>query len=149
MALAMPTLLPLAQAIEGLDGRVQDAADFSEMMKNNRLPQVCPAGFVLPMGLRGGSVDAVTGMYRQNVAWHEGVVLVVRSSDDATGAKSKKQLRPLIIATIGAVAGAPATADGDDFGVWRLVKGELLSLAGGGLIYQLDFAIDDQVRIPR
>lgn len=130
--------------IPALAGRIRPAEELSELMKNNRLPQVTPAAFVLPLGLRGGAADAATGLYRQQVEWLEGVLLVVRAAGDATGAKGGTQLRPLIDATIAAIVGWS-----EGFGTWVLRKGELVSLSAGTLTYQLEFALDDQLRIPR
>jgi hypothetical protein len=142
----MTDLDPLVATVPALAGRVHSAAKLSELMRNNALPQVCPAAFVLPLGLRGGRADVVTGLFRQEIEWLEGVLLVVRAAGDATGARAKAELRPLIRAVIMAIAG---TAGPDDFGTWVVRKGELASLFAGTLTYQLDFAIDDQLRIAR
>jgi hypothetical protein len=146
----VPDLTGVVQAIPELHGRVQGVAALSALMTAGQVPQVTPAGFVLPLGLRGGSADAVTGMFRQQIAWTSGVVLVVRVAGDVTGAKANDILEPLIEAVILAIAGTDARGpDEAAIGVWRLSRGELLSLSAGVLIYQLDFAIDDQLRIAR
>ncbi|MEE2916659.1 MAG: hypothetical protein VYB32_06250 [Pseudomonadota bacterium] len=145
----MADLEPLLATVPVLAGRIHGAAKLSELMRNNALPQVCPAAFVLPLGLRGGRADAVTGLFRQEIEWLEGVLLVVRAAGDATGARAKAELRPLIDAVIHAIAGAAGSGGPDDFGTWVLRKGELVSLSAGTLTYQIDFAIDDQLRIAR
>lgn len=143
----MGALADRLATIPTIAGRVHPAARLSELMRTNQLPQVCPAAFVLPLGIRGGTPDAVTGLYRQPIERIEGVVLVVRAAGDATGAVALQQLDPLVEATIEAVAGwAPSD---DAFGTYRLSRGELVSLAAGTLTYQLDFAIEDQLRIVR
>jgi hypothetical protein len=139
-------LVELVGGIPALSGRVHGAARLSELRARGSLLQACPAAFVLPLGLRGGSSSAATGLYRQSVEWVEGVVLAVRAVMDASGAAALDQIEPLIEATIGAVAGVERD---DRTGVYRLLKGELLSLDAGLLIYQLDFAIEDQLRIAR
>ena len=73
------------------------------------------------------------------------VVLVV-GAGDATGGKAQQQMEPLIMDTINAIAGQDV--DGM-IGTYRLAKGELVGLAAGVLSYQLDFAIEDQLRIVR
>lgn len=128
-------------------GRIHDAARLSSLMERGTLAQVAPAAFVLPLGLVGGNADAAAGMFRQQVEWREGVLIVVRSVGDPTGAAQLIQLAPLIRKVIDAVAGR--SPDEGAFGVYTLLKGELVSLGGGALSYQLDFAIDDQLRIPR
>ncbi len=140
-----PLAAPLGM-IAALKGRIHGSAKLEELVRNQQLPQVTPAAFTLPLGIMGGDADAASGLYRQQVVWVEGVVLVVRTAGDATGAAGLQQLRPLIHQTIQAIAGLD---DPDMPGVWRLVKGELFNLQAGTLTYQLDFAIDDQLRIAR
>ncbi|RIA44046.1 hypothetical protein DFR49_2282 [Hephaestia caeni] len=135
----------VALAAPVLAGRVHSAAKLSEVMQRNQLPQVTPAAFVLPLGLQGGAADAVTGLYRQSVSHVVGVLLAVRAAGDATGAAGLATLDPLIDAVVGGIAGW--TPDDDTIGVFTLSRGELLSLSAGTLTYQLDFAIEDQLRI--
>ncbi|QPT09875.1 hypothetical protein [Sphingomonas paucimobilis] len=149
MASAPEPLSPLVEplkTIAALQGRIYGAAKLEELARTGGLAQVTPAAYTLGLGVVGGDPDAASGLYRQSVVWLEGVVLVVRSAGDATGAAGLQQLRPLIHATIEAIAGLDPP---DSPGVWRLVKGELFSLQAGCLTYQLDFAIDDQLRIAR
>lgn len=142
----MSRLAPRLAEIPALAGRIHSAAVLSTLMKSNGLPQVCPAAFALPLGIGGGQPDAATGLYRQPVEWLDGVLLVVRAAGDATGAAALVQLDPLITATIEAICG---WGPDDMPGVYRLVKGELVGLQAGTLTYQLDFAIEDQLRIAR
>jgi len=133
-----------------LAGRIEPAARLSELMARNQLAQVTPAAFVLPLGLRGGRADAMTGLYRQPITEMLGVVLVLRSAGDATGARSTDQLTELRNAVIRRIVNwAPVSnwLDGETVGVFTLGRGELVSLSAGTLVYQLDFALDDQVRI--
>lgn len=136
----------LVGTVPALTGRVHSAAKLAQLRQQGQLPQVCPAGFVLPTGLRAGRADAAAGLFRQPVEWFESVVLAVRAADDATGARALAQIEPLIIATIEAVVGVEHP---DRLGVYVLASGDLLSLDAGLLIYQLDFAIEDQLRIAR
>lgn len=146
----VPDLTATVQAIPDFHGRVQGAAALSALMAQGQAPQVTPAAFVLPLGLRGGAADAVTGLFRQQVAWTSGVVVCVRVAGDVTGAKATEVLVPLIEAVILAIAGTDVLGpQGTAIGVWRVSRGELLSLSAGLLVYQLDFAIDDQLRIAR
>jgi len=136
--------------MEALAGRIEPAASLSDLIAQNRLPQVTPAAFVLPLGLRGGKADAAAGLYRQQLAEMLGVVLIIRSAGDATGARGADQLTPLRNAVIRRIVGwaPPSDWTGDEtIGVFTLSRGELLSLRAGALVYQLDFAVDDQVRI--
>lgn len=133
--------------IAALAGRVHSASRLSGLMSQRGvLAQVCPAAFTLPLGIGGSRADAVTGLFRQPVTWLDGVLLVVRSAGDATGEAALLQLEPLIEATIAAIVG---WGPEDMIGVYELAKGELTSMEDGLLTYQLEFSIEDQLRIAR
>lgn len=127
-----------------LAGRVKSAADLSELVKTNSLPQSRPAAFVLPLGLRGGGAEAVTGLYRQAVDETVGIVLVLDAPGDAAGGRALPTIQSLRDFVINRICG---WAPDDETGVFRLVRGDLVSLKGGIAIYQINFAISDQLRI--
>lgn len=130
--------------VAGFSGRWEPAAKFSELVARNHLPQVAPAGFILPLGLRGQRADAVTGLYRQSLVEMMGIVMVLRSAGDATGGKSTDQITELRDVVIRRIAGwAPDFA----LGVFTVSRGELVSLSAGTLVYQIDFALETQLRI--
>ncbi|WP_121064729.1 phage tail terminator protein [Chachezhania antarctica] len=134
----------LKAEVADLGGRVEGAASFATLMQQNALPQVTPAAHVLPVGLTGGRANAATGMFTQLFDEAVGVILTIRGHDQ-TGGRSLDLTEALIRAVIEAVAGwEPA----DEIGSFRLVRGNLVSLRAGALIYQLDFSITDQLRIP-
>tara|TARA_R110000868_G_scaffold230335_6_gene483493 strand:+ start:10743 stop:11195 length:453 start_codon:yes stop_codon:yes gene_type:complete len=140
----------LAASVTDLSGRIEPGAKLSEMIARNQMPQNTPAAFVLPLGLRGGRSEAATGIFRQTISDTLGIVLVVRSAGDATGAKASDRLTPLRNDVIRCICGWAPPSDwlsGETIGVFTLSRGELISLSAGTLIYQLDFAIDDQLRI--
>lgn len=133
----------LAQTVPALAGRIEGAAAFADLMRQNALPQVTPAAFVIPLGLQGGGSEVMTGLYRQDVEEIVGVLLVLRSFS-RTGDKALPELDLLIDAVLQAVAGqAPAEA----LGVIRLLRGSLVSMEGGTIVYQIEFALSDQLRI--
>ncbi|MEX2126969.1 MAG: hypothetical protein WD871_01830 [Xanthobacteraceae bacterium] len=139
-----PVIARVKQAAPALGGRVEGAAELSALVKSNALPQVTPASFVLPNGLRGGAADAVTGLFRQQLDEVVSVVLIVRVAGDRTGAGALPTIDTVIGQVVNAVCGwAPA----GQIGVFRLSAGRLVSLNAGAVIYQLDFAIADQLRI--
>lgn len=132
------------EAIPALAGRVQGAAKLAELTQRGAAAQADRAAFVLPLGLRGGQADATAGLFRQQIDQLVGVVLMVRNLGDATGEKAAGELEELVDDVIRAIAGwAPDEA----IGVFVLVKGELISIAAGTITYQLDFALQDQLRI--
>jgi hypothetical protein len=126
-----------------LTGQLGEAADFADLVERKKLPAKT-GGFVLPGGLRGGAADAASGLFRQSFDEIVKVVLVVRVAGDPLRAKAVASLVPLARATINAVAG---WAPDDAIGVFRLVQAELIGASGGALIFEIDFALDDQLRI--
>lgn len=130
--------------VPALDGRAKEAADLAELVRRKALPQAPATAFVLPLGLRPRSEgDAATGGFTQMLDETVGVLLVVRSAGDATGAKALPQIGDLVDALISAIAGwGPDAA----IGVFRVARGQLLSAEAGAVMYQLDFSIQTQVR---
>lgn len=124
--------------------RTRGAAELTGYVKRGSLPNVTPCAFVLPTGLRAVAPDAATGVFRQGVDELIAVVLVVAAAGDDTGARALPSIDALIDEVVSAICG---WVPGDQVGVFRLERGQLLSLAGGTVIYQLDFAIEDQLRI--
>lgn len=136
------------ERIEGLvpelAGRLASAGAFAQLVANGQLPQQTPAGFVLHGGINGGKAQLMTGAFRQDLAEVVMIVLCVRVAGDALGNRSLDELTPLIRKVVEAVAGwGPETAPG----VFVLSRGELVGSQDSTLIYQLDFSLDDQLRI--
>jgi hypothetical protein len=124
--------------------RMGNAAQFSTLVESNQTPQVTPAAYVLPGPIQGGAANAMAGAFLQSFRETVIVVLFVKVAGDARGGKAIDEITPLIRQVVEAVAGwAPA----DAVGVFVLVSGELVGSQRGHLIYQLDFALEDQLRI--
>lgn len=122
---------------------VEGAASLATLLQGQALPQHTPAAHVVPLGLRGGRVDAAAGAFTQIVEEVFGVVLTLRSNSQ-TGARDLPDIDGLIRDVIEALAGwGPA----DAIDVLALQRGALISMTAGTIIYQLDFAMTDQVRI--
>ncbi|MGC9368708.1 MAG: phage tail terminator protein [Paracoccaceae bacterium] len=134
----------LKAQVPALNTRVEDAAAFAALMRTNKLSPAPLSAYVLPLGLAGKTADAATGLFRQSYAETIGVVLVVRGADPQ-GQRALENVRPLIMSCIEAIAG---WAPGDEVGVFQLSRGALLNMRHGTLFYQLDFSINDQLRIP-
>jgi hypothetical protein len=135
----------LLSEVEDLGGRVIPALDFAAMLARRQLPQVTPAAAVLPLGMRGGAVTATFGRFRQLVARRVAVVLVLRAPEPAS-ARGTADLEALAEAVFAALAGW--TPDDTTPGVVRLETGDLRSLEGGTLLYDLQFILDDTVDTP-
>lgn len=132
--------------VPDLDGRLGNAGDFARLVETNQLPQVTPAGYVLPGGIRASAPDAAAGLFRQSFDEIVGVLLVTRVAGDPLSAKAIDELSPLVNAVVAAVCGwGPA----DAIGVFQLVQAELVGAKNGALVFQIDFLLNDQLRIPR
>lgn len=142
--MAVDDLKALVETVDALDGRVQEALELTELLRKGALPQATPFAYVIPIGLRVRSEgDAAANAFTQMIDEVFGVVLIVRSAGDVTGRKSAPKLDVLVWAVVMAVIGGGGE---EAIGVYRLVKGSLLSLNEGSAIYQLDFAIQLQLR---
>lgn len=134
----------LKAQVPDLNSRVEDAASFAELMRSNKLSSAPVAAYVLPLGLLGGKADAAAGAFTQVMAESVGVILVIRGADPQ-GQRALDKARPLIMACVEALAGW--TPDEATLGVFELKRGALLSMQRGTFVYQIDFAINDQLRI--
>ena len=130
--------------VPALAGQIGNAGEFAKLVEANQLPQRAKGGFVLPGSISGGSRQAISGMFTQAIAETVLVVLTVRVASDPTGQRALDEITPLVRDVVAAVCGySPADAPG----VFALARGELVGAAQGMLIYQLDFTLDDQLRI--
>lgn len=142
----LDTIIDLIKEIPAFQGRVQGALQLARLQQQNQLPQVTPAAFVIPTGLTGGNVTAISGIYRQSVGESVAVVIVIRSADDPRSARAADPLAAICWEVIHALAGIEM---GDIDGQLQFRRGYLVSLADSAAVYQLDFDLQDQMRIPR
>lgn len=133
----------LKEQVPDFSGRVEGAANLAELMAQGGLPQATPAANVVSVGLQGGQPDAASGLFRQSFEEVFGVILTFRNNT-ATGKKAFDRVEEIKRAVIEAVAGWSPL---DAFGVFRLARGTLVNFSAGTLVYQIDFAIGDQLRI--
>lgn len=138
-----PVISRLQARVPLLDRRTEGAADFVTRMRTKALPQQTPFANVIPLGIQGGNPSIAAGSYEQPVTDTVGVMLTIRS-DDATGRAALAEVDQLITDIIAAIAG---WAPGDEVGVFALARAYLLSMDAGTLIYQIEFTINDQLRI--
>lgn len=123
--------------------RVDDAASLAELLATKAISPAPVVGYVVPLGLVGTGAEAMSGVIDQNIKETIGVVLVIRGVDPS-GRKVLKKIKPFIDDIIAALVG---WAPSDEAGVFELQRGQQLSMKDGILIYQLDFFINDQLRI--
>ena len=130
--------------VPDLANRLGSAGQFSKIIEQRQMPQQTPYGFVLPGVIQGGSAEAATGIFRQSISNTLMVVLFIRVAGDALGDRGLDEVEPLVGEVITAVCGwGPDTAPG----VFVLAKAELVGSDRGTLIYQIDFSLNDQLRI--
>lgn len=132
--------------VPALVGRVENAGQFAQLIERNQLPQVTPAAFVLPGGLSGGAAEASAGIFIQSFDEVVSVVLADRVAGDAVGGKALDGMTPLVIDVVTAICG---WGPDDAIGIFTLRSGELVGSQNGVLVFQLDFAMNDQLRINR
>lgn len=130
--------------VPALAGRLQNAADFAVMVETNRLPQHTPAAFVLPGTVSGGQATAMSGLFVQGLVETVIVVVVHRVTGDALAAKAIDTTAPIVREVVQAVAG---WAPDDATGTFVFGQSELVGAKDGALVFQIDFLLDDQLRI--
>tara|TARA_R110002020_G_scaffold10801_22_gene41108 strand:+ start:28970 stop:29419 length:450 start_codon:yes stop_codon:yes gene_type:complete len=141
----LSALKPLVQSVPDLaGGRTLEAADLAELIRQQALPNNPATAFLVPTGLRPrGEGDAGASAFIQSIDEMVAVVLVVRTAADVTGAKGLPRVNALVWAVIGAVAGGDVE---DAIGVFRFAGGQLHSVTAGAIFYQVNFAIQLQLR---
>lgn len=126
-------------------GRVEAVADLAALVEQGVMPQAEVAAFVVPLGfddIGGGSSSA--GAHIQNLNDSVGVILVVRAPGDAKARRALPTIDDLSEAVQRAIAGW--TPDHTP-GVFKVVRGRLVSVMAGAIMYQLDFQLTRQLRI--
>lgn len=133
----------LKDRVPDLSTRVEGALSLADLMGQGRLPEVTPAANVIQIGLVGKPADAAAGLFRQGFDEVFGVVLTFRNNTP-TARKGFDRIEAIKRAVIEAVCGWSPTGV---LGVFSLARGTQVSFSGGTLVYQIDFAIGDQLRI--
>lgn len=141
--LAEDVISRLKERVPLLQGRIEGAAHLAQLMASNQLPQVTPAANVIASGLAGGSADASTGYFVQSVDETVTVYLTFRNVL-GPGGNALELFDQVKWSVIEALCG---WAPDEPVGVFRLVRGQVVNMATGTLLYQIDFAIGDQLRI--
>lgn len=137
-------LTRLEQLVPDLAGRLEGAAKFGELVEHKRLPQVTPAGFVLPGGMTGGRAQLSTGKFIQDFRESVTVVLVLRTAGDPLAFREIDEAKPIVRQVVEAVCG---WGPDDAPGVFVLERAELVGASQGTLVFEMSFALDDQLRI--
>jgi hypothetical protein len=129
--------------VPDLLGKVRGAAEFSALVASNDIGQVRNGAYVLAMSLAGGQARAATGAFVQDL--EEGLsVILTQRAEDPLGGTGKDWIITQRDAVIAALAGWVPTGSP---GPMRLRRGQMLNVARGLLVYQLDLAVANQLRI--
>ncbi len=133
----------LKERVSLLENRVEGAAHLAQLMASNNLPQITPAANVISSGLAGREAGASAGFFTQGFDETITVYLTFRNVQ-GKGARTIDLYLPVRQAVIEAICGwSPA----DTVGVFRLVAARTENMQTGTLLYRIDFAIGDQLRI--
>ncbi|MGB3407090.1 MAG: hypothetical protein WBA67_06310 [Jannaschia sp.] len=143
MGLVSDVAARLKAEVPALGGRVEGARELSELMRSGQLPEAAVSANVLPLGLRGRRADAATGAFTQIVGRTISVLITMRTYG-ADFDRTEATVEDLIAAVCEAICG---WAPDDQVGVFELLRGDLVGMRAGTLIYQIDFTINDQLRI--
>jgi hypothetical protein len=134
----------IGDTVPALTGCIEFIADLAALIAAGAMPQREVCAFVVPLGFddRGGdaAVNAVTQMLAESV----GVVLAIKALGDA---KARRALPTIDVLSQSVIAAIVGWAPDDVTGVFRVLKGRMVSADKGLVLYQLDFAVLDQLRI--
>lgn len=132
--------------VPALNDRVEYVAELAALVSSGALPSHSVCAYVVPLGLDDQGGDSATGMYIQSVQESFGVVICIQARGDAKSQKAVPAIDVLSEAVIEALAGwSPDNGPG----VLRVMRGRMVSVLAGLVIYQIDFALMTQLRIER
>lgn len=139
--LLQPVIDRIAAETMALGQRVGGAAEYSAMLQSSGARAATAGAYVMPAGLRGGSVRAAAGAFVQD--YDEVIAVVVIVPDASASMRGLGSIDSQIRGVIDALAGwEPEGA----MGPFSLLRGAMINLGAGLLAYQLEFSISDQVR---
>jgi hypothetical protein len=142
---ATPVIARLKDMVPELRS-VEGAAELAALMASKPQPTAGIAAHVILTGLRGAAADAAAEI-EETLA----VILTISAPGDRKGARAGDQLGAVVTSVILALAGwAPASSwepDSETVGVFRLARAAVQRMEPGIIVYAIEFAITDQLRI--
>lgn len=133
----------LETRVPKLAGRIDGAAEFDRLVTSKQAPAAPMSAFLVPTGLQGQAPDVAAGIYRQPVRESFAVILVFRTNS-ATGDRALSEIRDRVMDVVHALCGWAPTGQPGGF---QLLRAALLTFQRGTAFYQIDLAINDQLRI--
>jgi hypothetical protein len=133
----------LEAAAPSFAGRVRASSDFAEIVETGQMPQGGSTAFVLPLSLRAtdNNGGGMAGVHLQMLSEGVGVLIAMLAAD--VRARRLTGIEPLIDEVIAALAGWTPEEAGFAMAVSR---GALIPGFKGGLLYQIDFTCQRQLR---
>lgn len=125
---------------------VEGAAELAALLASPAQVWARPRAHVVPLGVRGGPVLDAAGGFVQAIDVAFAVYLSFPSHGDAKGARKLDDVSALqnaIIATLCGWVPAGVTSQGEV----RLARAYLAELKPGAIVYALEFAVSDHLRI--
>lgn len=138
-----PVIARLEAQVPELSGRVDGGRAFLDLIRANKLPGHSLACYVFPAGIQGGKADAMAGAFTQILRYRVSVVLFLRTTGQ-TGKRALDRIDAFLMQVIHAVAG---WAPSDEVGVFELTAANPVDIGAGRMAWQLDFNINDELRI--
>lgn len=130
--------------IPDFTGLVEEVADLSSLIESGNWPQRDRAVWVIPLGFNAREPEDATGAHLQMLDEIVGVVLYVQVSGDPKAKAALAKIDTMQDAVLQNVCGfVPAGA----IDAVRAQRARLLSVTAGRVLYQIDLAIQMQLRI--
>lgn len=128
--------------VAALSGRIRAAEDYTALLQMKGITSAQGGAYVMPSGIRGGRVEAATGVFTQMVDEIVAVVILVPAERGLgrQGATIDSLKKGVIEALCGWVPD-------DAIGPFQLVRGAMINLGNGALAFQIEFSVADQLRI--
>jgi hypothetical protein len=142
--LAMKEIIERLQAGVPELGKVEGAIELAALMASKPQAHAKPRAHVVPMGLKGGALENGTGDFTQDIDVAFTVFLTFSAVADPRGQKAAVDVHALQTSVLEALCG---WGPEDAVGVVRLVRAAPIDLRPGALVYAIEFAIQDQLRI--
>lgn len=125
-------------------GDVQGAVELTALMAAKPQARSKPIAHVVSTGMRAMGGESSAGAFTQMLDQVFTVFLTLTTVNDPKGTRAQGALDALILEVITALAGwGPSGA----VGVLRLVRSTPLKIEPGVIVYTIEFAITDQLRI--
>lgn len=131
----------LDEKVTALSGRIRAAEDYAALLQMKGITSAQGGAYVMPSGIRGGRVEAATGVFTQMVDEIIAVVILVPSE---RGLGRQSTIGSLKKSVIEALCG---WVPDDAIGPFQLVRGAMINLGDGALAFQTEFSVPDQLRI--